>query len=354
MSGTKSVKPRIAMFDTKSYDRDFFETVNHEYGFDILFLQDRLSSNTVSVTRDRNAVCAFVNDTLDRPVVEQLHENGIELIALRSAGYNNVDLKAVWKKIHVVRVPAYSPRAVAEHAVALMLALNRKTHRAYYRVRDNNFAIHGLMGFDMHGKTAGVVDTGKIGKAAADILRGFGMNVLAYDVYPDDNYAAQHGFRYVPLDTLYAESDIITLHCPLTPDNAHMINEDSIATMKSGVMIINTGRGRLINTQHLIDALKKRKVGAAGLDVYEEETDYFFEDFSSSTITDDVLARLLTFPNVLVTSHQGFFTREAMNSIARTTLENIRLFFEEDSLPNEICYKCGNNECMKEKTGKCF
>ncbi|MBD3317653.1 MAG: 2-hydroxyacid dehydrogenase [Chitinivibrionales bacterium] len=335
------MKPRIVFFDTKPYDREYFNRANRDYDYSLSFVRDRLTHDTVSLTRDADAVCAFINDAIDAHNIEALYENDIKLIALRSAGYNNVDLKALQEKIPVVRVPAYSPRAVAEHAVALMLTLNRKTHRAYYRVRDNNFSIDGLMGFDLHGKTAGVVGTGKIGLAAIDILRGFGMRVLAYDVYENHEAAVEKGYEYVSIDTLLADSDIITLHCPLTPDNVHMINRDTIGKMKDGVMIINTGRGRLIDTRALIDGIKQRKIGSAGLDVYEEETEYFFEDFSSETITDDVLARLTTFPNVLVTSHQGFFTREAMTNIAHTTLENIRLFFEENTLRNQVCYHCG-------------
>jgi D-lactate dehydrogenase len=335
------MKPKITFFDTKPYDRHYFSQANEDYGYTISFVRDRLTHETLSLTREADVVCAFINDILDARTIDRLHENGIKLIALRSAGYNNVDLNAVYGKIPVVRVPAYSPRAVAEHAVALMLSLNRKTHRAYYRIRDNNFSIDGLIGFDMHGKTAGVIGTGKIGRAAIDILRGFGMRVLAYDVYENREAAAEKGYEYVPLDTLYAESDIITLHCPLTPENVHMINRDSIAKMKKGVMIINTGRGKLIDTPALIEGIKQRRIGSAGLDVYEEETQYFFEDFSSTTITDDVLARLTTFPNILITSHQGFFTREALTNIAKTTLENVRLFFEENKRPNEVCYHCG-------------
>jgi len=272
---------------------------------------------------------------------------------LRSAGYNNVDLRAAYGRIHVVRVPAYSPRAVAEHAVALILSLNRKTHRAYYRTRDGNFSINGFLGFDMYGKTAGVVGTGKIGKAAAEILKGFGMKVLVYDPYPDLSFAELSGVSYVELDELYRRADVVTLHCPLTPETQHMINADSIERMKPGVMIINTGRGKLIDTRALIDGLKSGKVGAAGLDVYEEEGDYFFEDLSAEVITDDVLARLLTFPNVLVTSHQGFFTREALHNIAETTLENIREYAQGGWLRNEICYRC-DKECKKKERRRCF
>jgi len=345
---------RIFMFDTKSYDEEFFTKANQSFGFDIKYLQNRLTPDTVELTTGADVVCAFVNDTIDQSVVEGLFNNNIELIALRCAGYNNVDLKAVYKKIHVVRVPAYSPRAVAEHALALIMSLNRKTHRAYYRVRDNNFAIHGFTGFDMYGKTAGVIGTGKIGKAAIEILKGFGMDILAYDPYPDNDFAAEKNISYVPLQKLYASSDIITLHCPLTPGNVHMINDESISQMKEGVMIINTGRGKLINTPALIKGLKNKKIGSAGLDVYEEETDYFFEDYSSSAIDDDILARLLTFPNVLITSHQGFLTREALTAIANTTLNNVKDFFEKRELPNEICYKCSEDSCARKSSGKCF
>jgi D-lactate dehydrogenase len=335
-------KLRLALFDTKPYDRDFFDKANAQpkYDYSIHYFPDRLSIDTVPLTTGFDAVCVFVNDTITSAMVDVLISNGINLLALRSAGYNNVELKAIYNKIHVVRVPAYSPYAVAEHAIALMMTLNRKTHKAYFRTRDNNFSLNGLLGFDMHGKTAGVVGTGKIGKIAIQILKGFGMRVLATDKYPDQKFAQKCGCEYVPQEELYKESDVITLHCPLTPENIHMINEQSIAKMKDGVMIINTGRGKLINTRDLISGLKSLKIGSAGLDVYEEEGDYFFEDFSAEAIEDDVLARILTFPNVLITSHQAFFTREALQNIAETTLENIRLFFEEKKLPNEICYKC--------------
>ncbi|MBD3345100.1 MAG: 2-hydroxyacid dehydrogenase [Chitinivibrionales bacterium] len=335
------MKPSIAFFDTKPFDRDFFPNINKRYGYAIDYFENKLTPKTVKLANEHTVICPFVNDTLSAEVIEELHRIGIKLIALRSAGYNHVDLKAAQGKIPVVRVPAYSPRAVAEHAAALMMTLNRKTHRAYYRIRDNNFAISGLMGFDMYGKTAGVIGTGKIGKAIIEILRGFGMTIVAYDAYPDDSYAQAHGFEYHHLDTLYKESDIITLHCPLTPDTKHMINKKSIDTMKKGVMIINTGRGALIDSRDLVEGLKSGSIGSAGLDVYEEESDYFFEDYSSMTITDDILARFLTFPNVLITSHQGFFTREALTAIAETTLENIKLFFEKNELPNEVCAKCG-------------
>ena len=345
---------KIAFFDAKPYDCEFFDLINQRYKMTLKYFTSHLTMDNVALAKGFNAVCVFVNDQITQDIAGRLIRDDVKLIALRSAGYNNVDLKAVYKNIHVVRVPAYSPYAVAEHAVALMLTLNRKTHKAYYRTRDNNFNINGLLGFDMAGKTAGIIGTGKIGKCAVNILKGFGMQILAYDLYPDIDFAREKGFKYVDLNSLYQQSDIISLHCPLTPENVHMINGKSIALMKDGVMVINTGRGKLINTRDLIEGLKSRKIGAAGLDVYEEETEYFFEDFSQEVIDDDVLARLMTFPNVLITSHQGFFTREALTKIAETTLENIRLFFEEDRLPNEICYKCKEPECQKEKIGRCF
>lgn len=329
-------KARIAFFDSRPYDEESFRRANERYGFDIHYLPIRLEPETASLAAGSDAVCIFVNDTASSDVIERLTGLGVRLIALRASGYNNVDLTAAHGKLPVVRVPAYSPHAVAEHAVALMLALNRKTHRAYFRTRDGNFAINGLLGFDMHGKTAGVIGTGKIGRAVAEILRGFGMNVLVHDVYPDAAWAAEVGASYVSLDELYSSSHIISLHCPLTPETVRMVNRESIARMKPGVMIINTGRGKLIDTKDLIAGLKRRHVGAAGLDVYEEEEHYFFEDLSVEPINDDVLARLLSFPNVLVTSHQGFFTAEAMVAIAETTLENVRLFLEEGTLRHQV------------------
>lgn len=335
-------RQQIALFDSKPYDKDFFTKINEkgDFGFTIHFFPNHLTLDTVSLTQGFDAICIFVNDQVDSTIVDQLIANGVQLIALRCAGYNNVDLKSCFNRMTVVRVPAYSPHAVAEHAITLMVSLNRKTHKAYYRTRDNNFAIQGLLGFDMNGKTVGVVGTGKIGKVACQILKGFGMRVLAYDLHPDLHFAQEIGFTYVDLSEIYQKSDIITLHCPLTPENMHMISAKSIATMKDGVMIINTGRGKLINTKDLVAGLKNHKIGAAGLDVYEEEGDYFFEDFSAEAISDDVLARLMTFPNVLVTSHQAFFTREALENIAETTLENIRLFFDENKYPNGICHQC--------------
>ena len=262
---------------------------------------------------------------------------GVKLIALRCAGFNNVDLRAAARYgLRVVRVPAYSPHAVAEYAVALLLSLDRKIHRAYWRTRDGNFSLHGLLGFDLYGKTAGIVGVGKIARELIRILRGFGMEVLAYDVKPDAEYARQAGFEYVALDELYARSDVISLHCPLTDRTRYMIDEGAIAQMKPGVVLINTGRGQLIRTEALIEGLKQKRIGAAGLDVYEEEADYFYEDTSDRIMDDDVLARLLSFNNVIVTSHQGFFTREALNNIAHTTLQNIRDFAQGRPLTNAV------------------
>ncbi len=345
---------RTAFFDTHGYEAPFFDPPAQQAHIEIKYLTPRLSVDTLALVGGHDAVCVFTNDNLSRATIDGLLENGIRLIALRCAGYNNVDLQAAYGRLHVVRVPAYSPHAVAEHTLALIMALNRKTHKAYYRTRDNNFRINGLMGFDLYGKTAGIVGTGVIGLETIKILRGLGMKVLAYDPYPITEQADSIGFDYVMLDELLARSDVVSLHCPLTPQNVYLINAASLAKMKDGVMIINTGRGKLIDTVALIEAIKSGKVGAAGLDVYEEETDYFFEDFSDSVIDDDVLARLLTMPNVLVTSHQAFFTREAVQNIAETTIRNIDTFFRQDALPNEICYKCCHNGCQRKITGRCF
>lgn len=319
---------KIAFFDAKSYDREFFSEANNQFGFEIKFLDSHLNQDTAVLAKGYRAICAFVNDKIDGAMIEKLHSLGVELIALRSAGYNNVDLKTAKGKIRVVRVPKYSPYAVAEHAVGMMFTLNRKLHRAYNRTRDNNFSIAGLLGFDMHGKTAGVIGIGQIGRVVVDILKGLGMRVLTYDTQSDLSNST--------LDQLYQESDIITLHCPLTPDNKHLVDDKAFSKMKKGVMLINTGRGGLIDTKSLIDNLKSQKVGAAGLDVYEEEGVYFYEDFSYSIMKDDVLARLLSFPNVLITSHQAFFTSEALHNIAHTTLENIDEFANNKPLKNEV------------------
>lgn len=343
---------KIAFFDTKKYDKQSFDGMNTSYGFKIKYYDAKLDEDTVMLAKGFDVVCAFVNDTVNEAVINQLHDLGVGLVALRCAGYNNVDFKTAFGKVHVVRVPAYSPYAVAEHAVALMFSVNRKIHRAYTRTRDNNFNISGLTGFDFFGKTVGVVGTGKIGRIFIDICKGLNMNVLAYDLYP----AEIEGVTYVDLETLYKESDVISLHCPLTKETHHLINEKAISQMKEGVVIINTSRGGLVDTESLIEGLKSRKIGSAGLDVYEEESEYFFEDMSADIIDDDLLARLLSFNNVLVTSHQAFLTEEALHNIAETTLENIKAFSEDKSLTNEICYEITGkgDHCAKKETGKCF
>lgn len=327
---------KIAFFGAKPYDIASFDTINERYNYDIRYYKGHLNSNNVVLTQGVDAVCVFVNDTVDAAVIEALVANGVKLLALRCAGFNNVDLGAAKGKLPVVRVPAYSPYAVAEYTLALMLSLNRKIHRAYWRTKDGNFSLNGLIGFDMHGKTAGIIGAGKIAKILIHMLRGLGMKVIANDLYPDEKFAKEEGIKYTTLDDLYRQSDIISLHCPLTEQTRYLINDDSISRMKKGVMVINTGRGLLINTNALIDGLKDKKISAAGLDVYEEEGDYFYEDKSDKIIDDDVLARLLSFNNVIVTSHQAFFTKEALQNIAETTLQNIKDFEENGSLINEI------------------
>ena len=327
---------KIAFFGAKPYDIASFDKVNEKYNYDIRYYKGHLNPNNVVLTQDTDVVCIFVNDTADAAVIDAMVDNGVKLLALRCAGFNNVDLKAAKGKLPVVRVPAYSPCAVAEYSLALMLSLNRKIHRAYWRTRDGNFSLNGLMGFDMHGKTIGIIGTGKIARILIRLLKGFGMRILAYDLYPDMKFAGEEGISYVSLDELYRESDIISLHCPLTDQTKYMIDKDSIDKMKEGVMIINTGRGQLINTNDLIEGLKEKKIAAAGLDVYEEEGEYFYEDKSDKIIDDDVLARLLSFNNVIVTSHQAFFTKEALHNIAETTLQNIEDFRCHRPLVNEV------------------
>ena len=333
---TNNIAYKIAFFGAKPYDIASFDKVNEKYNYDIRYYKGHLNPNNVVLTQDTDAVCIFVNDTADAAVIDAMVDNGVKLLALRCAGFNNVDLKAAKGKLPVVRVPAYSPYAVAEYSLALMLSLNRKIHRAYWRTRDGNFSLNGLMGFDMHGKTIGIIGTGKIAKILIRLLKGFGMRILAYDLYPDMKFAGEEGISYVSLDELYRESDIISLHCPLTDQTKYMIDKDSIDKMKEGVMIINTGRGQLINTNDLIEGLKEKKIAAAGLDVYEEEGEYFYEDKSDKIIDDDVLARLLSFNNVIVTSHQAFFTKEALHNIAETTLQNIEDFRCHRPLVNEV------------------
>lgn len=321
----------VAFFDTKPYDRKFFSEANtqEKFGFSLEFYETRLTRRSVRIAEGADAVCAFVNDDLSAETIQRLAEMRVKLIAMRCAGYNNVALDAARElEIPVMRVPEYSPFAVAEYTLGLLLTLDRQIHRAYNRVRENNFSLNGLLGFDIHGKTVGIIGTGRIGLRFAHLLQGFGVRILAYDLHPNAQAAEELRLEYVPLETLFAESDILSLHCPLTPENRYLINASALARMKDGVVILNTSRGALIQTSDLIEALKSGKVSRAALDVYEEETDYFFEDRSGRAIADDVLARLMTFPSVIVTSHQAFFTREALRNIAETTLENIRSFFE--------------------------
>ena len=343
------MKNKIAFFDSKPYDKKSFQESKDFNKYDITFFESRLTEKSVALTKGYDIVCVFVNDEINSNVIDALKSNGIKLIALRCAGYNNVDACYAHDKIRVVRVPAYSPYAVAEHALALLMTLNRKVHRAHFRTRDNNFSIIGLVGMDLHGKTAGVIGAGKIGKIMSTILSGLGMKVLLYDKYQDKQWAKSQGVTYVELDQLYKQSHVISLHCPLMKETQHLINDDSIAKMRDGVIIINTSRGPLIKTSSLINGLKSKKIGAAGLDVYEEEAEYFFEDFSNSMINDDVLARLLTFPNVIVTSHQAFLTNEALTNISTTTYENIDTFFKGEVGPNEICEICDKEICSRHK-----
>jgi D-lactate dehydrogenase len=317
---------RIAVFSTKPYDRRALEEANQNHGHELTFFEARLTPDTVTLGRGFEALCPFVNDQLSAEVIEDLADVGLELLTLRSAGFNHVDLRAAAAHgVMVARVPAYSPHAVAEHATALVLILDRKLHRAYARVREGNFSLDGLLGTDIHGKTVGVVGTGRIGSVFCRIVNGFGCRILAHDPYPSDE-VQDLGARYVPLDDLLGESDIVSLHLPLTPETHHLIDDQAVSRMKQGVMLVNTSRGGLVDTRAVIDGLKSGKIGALGLDVYEEEGDLFFEDLSDTVIQDDVFARLLTFPNVLVTGHQGFFTREALANIAETTLGNATAF----------------------------
>lgn len=314
---------KVAVFSAKPYDRQFLAQVNQKYGHELKFLDAGLDAQTASLASGFEAVCVFVNDRLDRQTIEILSNQEVKLIALRCAGYNNVDLNAAEEfGLAVVRVPAYSPYAVAEHAIALILTLNRKIHRAYYRVREGNFALNGLLGFDLHGRTVGIIGTGKIGRLTGQILHGFGCRILAYDLSPHQEFAEQFG-EYMSLEDLLAQSDIISLHCPLTDDTHHLIDTTAINLMKPEVMLINTSRGGLIDTKAVIRGLKSQQIGYLGLDVYEHEGKLFFEDLSGEIIQDDDFERLLTFPNVIITGHQAFFTAEAMNNIAETTLSNI-------------------------------
>ncbi len=330
------VMVRVAVFSTRSYDREFLCAANAARGHELTFLEPRLVPETASLARGFPCVCAFVNDALDGPTLEALAAGGTRVIALRSAGYNHVDLSAAARLgLVVVRVPAYSPHAVAEHTIGLILALDRKLHRAYARVREGNFSLEGLLGFDLAAQTVGVVGTGQIGRLVARILLGFGCRVLAFDPHPDADLQAS-GVTYVALDELLAAAGVVTLHCPLTPRTHHLIDDRALSLMRDGVMLINTSRGALVDTRAVIDALKSGKVGHLGLDVYEEEEGLFFQDFSARTLQDDVFARLLAFPNVIVTGHQAFFTREALTRIAETTLDNVTEVERTGACKNEV------------------
>ncbi len=327
---------KILFFSTKAYDQEFFTSANKAFGFELKFMELSLNKSTALLAKEHDVVCVFVNDIVNTEVLQELFAQGVRMVALRCAGFNNVDLKAAEALgIKVVRVPAYSPYAVAEHTIALILTLNRKTHRAYNRVKEGNFALQGLMGFDLHGKTVGLIGLGKIGLVTARILQGFGCRVLGYDIVRPAE-AESIGIEFTDLDFLYRHSDIISLHCPLTPDTYHIINKESIGKMKSGIMLINTSRGALIDSKAVIEGLKQEQISYLGLDVYEEEGDLFFEDLSSKVIQDDVFMRLLSFNNVLITGHQAFFTSNALEKIAGITLENVREFSEGNPLQNEV------------------
>lgn len=343
---------KVAFFDTKPYDRTWFDALGKNY--EITYFEEKLNHHTAKFTDGFDAVCAFVNDRVNALAIERLYNNGVQLIAMRCAGYSNVDVKAAFQKLHIVRVPAYSPHAVAEHTMGLLLTLNRRLHKAYNRTREFNFSIVGLTGTDLYGKTVGVIGTGKIGRTFIDICRGFGMRVLAYDKFP----AKDSGLDYVELDTLLRESDVISLHCPLTPDTRHILNRDAFSKMKKGVFILNTSRGALIDSEALLDALNSRTVGGAGLDVYEEEANLFYEDRSDTIIHDDTLALLVSRPNVILTAHQAFLTEEALHNIAEETLKNLDAFFSGAPLENEICYLCdrdkAGHDCRKTRRERCF
>lgn len=329
---------RVAIFSTKPYDRDFLNEMNEGHNHDFTFYEPRLTAETRGLAEGFPAVCAFVNDQLPADTIAHLAERGLKLIVLRCAGFNNIDLNACDEHgVTVLRVPAYSPHAVAEHTLGLILTLNRKIHRAHNRTREANFSLDGLLGFDLHGRTVGVIGTGKIGAVFINVMKGLGCHILAYDPYPNESL----GVQYVALDELLGQSDVISLHCPLTPETYHLINPDTIAQMKRGVMLINTSRGALIDTQAVLDALKDEQIGYVGLDVYEEESDLFFEDLSDRIVRDDVFMRLMTFPNVIVTGHQAFFTQDALRAIATTTVNNVTAFEKGDINPE--------NQVMAEK-----
>lgn len=326
---------KIAFFDTKDYDKVLFNKYNKKYNYDITYFESKLNAETAPLAQGFDVVCVFVNDQVDKNTLDQLNEYGVKVIALRCAGFNNVDLDSL-QNIRVVRVPQYSPYAVAEHATALLLNINRKIYKSYQRVKKYNFSLDGLVGFDLHGKTVGVIGTGKIGKVFIQIMKGFGTNIIAYDLFKDEKAAAELGFKYVSFDELCKKSDIISLHCPLTPETEYIINEKSLSQMKNGVIIINSSRGHLINTNDLIDALSSGKIGGVGLDVYENEQDFFLKDMSGSYTRDKNLSLLISMPNVIITSHQAFFTSEALNKIASDTCQNISDIINTGECVNEI------------------
>ena len=326
---------QVCFYDTKPYDKIYFEELKKNYNIQIDYFESKLGPRTAKLAQGYEAVVAFVNDVINKRTIDDLYDAGIRLIAMRCAGYNHVDLKAAQDKVHLVHVPAYSPHAVAEHAIALLQTLNRKIHKAYIRTRDFNFSLNGLVGFDLYGKTVGVAGTGKIGRAFIQICKGFGMNILACDMYPDKTLDV----TYVTFEKLCRQSDVISLHCPLTKDTFHMVNEDTLAMMKKNTVIVNTSRGSLIDSEALVTALKNKQIGGACLDVYEEETNLFYEDMSQKIIDDDVLLQLLSLPNVIVTSHQAFLTNDALKNIAQTTLENLEAFLVRDELINEVKFE---------------
>ena len=329
-------KTKILFYDMKDYDIEFFSKYGKYYNFDMKFLKVKLSEETAYLSKGYDVVSAFTNDDINKNTIDILAKNNIKLLAMRCAGFNNVSLKDIKNRFQVVRVPAYSPYSIAEYTVAMILAVNRKVHKAYIRTREGNFSINGLMGFDLYNKTVGIIGAGKIAQILIKILKGFGTNIIAYDPYPNYEVAKELGFEFVDLDTIYEKSDIISLNCPLTKVTKYMINRTSINKMKDGVILVNTGRGMLIDSVDLVEGLKDKKIGAAALDVYEEEEEYFFEDKSSQVIQDDILGRLLSFHNVLITSHQAFFTKEAVEAITVTTLENIKDFIENKPLKNIV------------------
>ena len=343
---------KIAFFDAKPYDKPSFDKYGKDKGIEFKYFETKLNEDTAELAAGYDGVCVFVNDTVNAPVIDKLLKVGIKIVALRCAGFNNVDMKYAHGKVHVLRVPAYSPYAVAEHTMAMLLTSIRRIHKAYIRTRDFNFSLSGMTGFDLHGKTVGVIGTGRIGRVFIDICRGFGMNVLAYDKFEYPGLDNGESIKYVTLGELFANSDIISLHCPLTEETYHIIDGASIEKCKRGVVILNTSRGALVDAEALLSGIKSRKVGAACLDVYEEEADVFFEDFSGHIIDDDVLARLISMPNVIVTSHQAFLTEDALENIAFTTVNNIIGITNDGECPNEVCFRGGSAEDCK--SGKCF